>query len=274
MNAQGLYGAQQGPSGVSQGYKGTQEALSNGASTGMERAASGGMEPSQPGQTSPTRKTMGLFSFLAPLASLVPGVGPLLGAGLSAIGNMQAQDQAKSAAAAAQAGQGGALAGASGIASNLTGSPDYSGIIRAENSGINALRSGVGGVANPNAVVGDMAGQSLETAISGANQDRDANLKSAAGILDNTGRQYNQIGQQAGAAANAQANPFSLFSNALSGAGGLAGILGGLGGSGGGGGAVNTNPGAGGINLSSGINNTPAPTSLGALPPGGGVTQI
>jgi hypothetical protein len=146
---------------------------------------------------------------------------------------MQQQSQANNAAMQAQGAQGNALAGASGIAGQLAGPPDYSGIVKAEQSGINTLKSGVGGVANPNSVVGEMGGQNISRAISGANSDQLEAQKAAAGILGNTSGAYNQIGQQAGQAASAQGNPFSLFSNALSSAGGLGGIFGGgLGGGG------------------------------------------
>lgn len=137
---------------------------------------------------------------------------------------------------------------------------------------MNTLKNNLGGIANPGAVLKDLQGDALGKSISGANQDRDANLKAAAGIEQGVGSQYNQIGTQAGAAANAQGNPFSLFSNALQGAGGLAGLFGGSGNSGGG--LINTNPSAGGINLNSGITPTPAAPTLGAPPPSGGVTQI
>ena len=230
MTSQGMFGAQQGSQGVSQGYQGTQEGLTNGSSTGMQRAQSGGMNPAPTSQSSNTqRKPMGLFSMLAPLASFIPGVGPLIGGALSAFGSMQQQNQANNAAQSAQGAQGNALAGASGIAGQLAGAPDYSGIVKAEQSGINTLKSGVGGVANPNAVVGQMAGNNIGQAISGANQGQDARLQAAAGIEQGNASQYNHIGQQAGSAAQASGNPFSLFSNALSSAGGLKGIFGGSG---------------------------------------------
>jgi hypothetical protein len=270
MTSQGLLGAGQGSQGVSQGYQGAQEGLSNGSSTGMQRAADGGMTPAPASQTNTQRKTMGLFSLLAPLASFIPGVGPLIGGALSAVGGMQAQNQANKAAQAAQGAQGNALAGASGIAGQLSGPPDYSGIVKAEQSGINSLKSGVGGVANPNAVVGQMAGNNIGQAIEGANANQSANLKSAAGIEQGNASQYNQIGTQAGAAAQAQGNPFSLFSNALSGAGGLGGILGGLSGGGGssaGGLGGSFTPAAGtGTSLPAGLSGLSNDTS-GTLPP-------
>jgi hypothetical protein len=72
-----------------------------------------------------------------------------------------------------------------------------------------------------------MGGQNIGRAIEGANQNQDARLQAAAGIEQGNASQYNQIGQQAGSAAAGSGNPFSLFSNALSGTGGL-GSLGGL----------------------------------------------
>ena len=232
MTSQGLFGAGQGSQGVSQGYQGAQEGLTNGSSTGMQRAASGGMTPNP--STNTQRNTMGFnIGTLAPLVSMIPGWGPIAGGLMSAVGGMQQQGGANSAAMNAQGAQTGALAGASGIAGQLAGPPDYSGIVKAEQSGVNSLKAGVGGVANPNAVVGQMQGNNIGNAISGANQNQDARLQAAAGIEQGNASQYNTIGQQAGAAAQAQGNPFSLFSNALSGAGGLGGILGGsLGGGG------------------------------------------
>jgi hypothetical protein len=176
---------------------------------------------------------MGLFSMLAPLVSAIPGWGPLAGGAMSMIGGMQSQNKANQASQAAQGAQGNALLGASNIAGQLAGPPDYSGIVKAEQSGINTLKSGVGGVANPNSVVGQMAGNNIGQAIEGANKNQDARLQSAASIEQGNATQYNQIGTQAGSAAAAQGNPFSLFSNALQGAGGLGGIFGGsLGGGG------------------------------------------
>jgi hypothetical protein len=167
---------------------------------------------------------------------------------MSMIGGMQSQNQANSAAQNAQGAQGNALLGASNIAQQLSGPPDYSGIIKAEQSGINTLKSGVGGVANPNAVTGQMAGNNIGQAISGANANQSANLQAAAGIEQGNASQYNQIGQQAGKAASSQGNPFSLFSNALSSAGGLGGIFGGGGVSGATPGAASGN--AGGLGTS------------------------
>jgi hypothetical protein len=231
MTSQGLFGAGQGSQGASQGYQGAQEGLSNGSSTGMQRAANGGMNPAPTSSgTNTTRQPMGLFSMLAPLASAIPGIGPLIGGALSMFGGMQNQNAQNQAAMNAQGAQTGALAGASGIAGQLAGPPDYSGIVKAEQSGINSLKAGVGGVANPNAVVGQMAGNNIGQAISGANAGQAQRQESAAQILQNNGSQYNEIGQQAGKAAQASGNPFSLFSNALQGAGGLGGIFGGGGG--------------------------------------------
>ena len=218
---------------MSQGYQGTQEGLTNGSSTGMQRAASGGMNPSPTSSgTNTQRKPMGLFSTLAPFVSMIPGWGPIAGGLMSAVGGMQSQNKANSAAQTAQGAEGNALLGESNIASQLAGPPDYSGIVKAEQSGINTLKSGVGGVANPNSVIGQMGGQNIQNAIQGANAGQDARLGQAAGIEQNVSSSYNQIGQQAGKAAASQGNPFSLFSNALSGAGGLGGLFGG--GSGGG----------------------------------------
>jgi hypothetical protein len=241
MTSQGLFGAGQGSQGASQGYQGAQEGLSNGSSTGMQRAASGGMTPNPSSQSDTQRKPMGLFSFLAPLAGLaanIPGPIGMIGSGISAIAGMAGQSQANSAAMNAQGGQTGALAERAGIAENLMGPPDYSGIVKAEQSGINSLKAGVGGVANPNAVVGQMAGNNIGQAIEGANADYNKSQEAAAGILGANATQYNEIGQQAGKAAQAQGNPFSLFSNALQGGGGLSslgGLFGGGGNSGGGG---------------------------------------
>lgn len=238
MNAQGIAGAQQGPSGVSQGFKGAQEGLSNGASTGIQRAADGGMAGSAPGATSSARKPMGLFSFIQPLAGLaasVPGPWQPFAAGASALLNMTSQNKDAAAAGAAQGAEGNALAGASGIAGRLVGPPDYSGIVKAENSGIQDLKNNVGGVANPKAVTETMQGGNIGRAIEGANANQDANLNSAAGILQRNAGAYNQIGAQAGAAAQAQGNPFQLFSDTIAGggAGGLTGALGGIFGGGG-----------------------------------------
>lgn len=236
MTSQGLAGAGQGSRGASQGYQGTQEGLANGSSTGMQRAADGGMNPAPPRQTNTQRKPMGLFSGLAklaPLVSMIPGWGTMAGAGLSMLGGMDSQNQANGAAMNAQGAQGNALAGASGIAGQLAGPPDYSGIVKAEQSGINSLKAGVGGVANPNAVVGQMGGDNIGRAIEGANANHASNLGEAARIEQGNATQYNQIGTQAGAAAQSQGNPFSLFSNALQGAGGLSGLGGLLGHSGG-----------------------------------------
>lgn len=231
MTSQGLAGAGQGSRGASQGYQGAQEGLSNGSSTGMQRAASGGMTPAPTSSgTNTTRQPMGLFSMLAPLVSAIPGWGPLAGGALSMLSGMGAQNQANQAAQNAQGGQTGALAGASGIAGQLAGPPDYSGIVKAEQSGINSLKAGVGGVANPNAVVGQMAGNNIGNAISGANAGQASRLNDAASILQGNATQYNQIGQQAGKQAQSGGSPFSLFSNALQGGdggGGLANLFGG-----------------------------------------------
>ncbi len=214
---------------------------------------------------------MGLFgslSKLAPLVSMIPGWGTAAGAGLSLLGGLDSQNQANSAAMNAQGGQTGALAGASGIASQLAGPPDYSGIVKAEQSGINSLKAGVGGVANPNAVVGQMAGNNIGQAIEGANAGQAQRQESAAGILQGNATQYNQIGQQAGAAAQAQGNPFSLFSNALQGGGGIGGLLGGLGGGGstsGGGGLL-----SGGAETAPGI--TPFSPGASSFDPTAGLT--
>jgi hypothetical protein len=152
---------------------------------------------------------------------------------MNMVSGMGAQNKANQAAQAAQGAQGNALLGESNIAQQMLNPPDYSGIVKAEQSGINTLKSGVGGVANPNSVVGEMGGQNIGRAIEGANAGQLDSQKAAAGILQNTGSSYNQIGQQAGSAAQAQGNPFSLFSNALKGAGGLGGIFSGsLGGGG------------------------------------------
>jgi hypothetical protein len=146
---------------------------------------------------------------------------------MNMVSGMGAQNKASQASQAAQGAQGNALLGESNIAQSMLNPPDYSGIVKAEQSGINTLKSGVGGVANPNSVVGDMGGQNISRAISGANSDQLDAQKAAAGILGNTSSAYNQIGTQAGSAAQAQGNPFSLFSNALQGAGGLGGLFGG-----------------------------------------------
>lgn len=254
MTSQGMAGAGQGSRGASQGYQGTQEGLTNGSSTGMQRAADGGMNPAPSSQSDTKRKPMGLFSFLAPLAGLaanIPGPIGMIGSGISAIAGMQQQQAQNKAAGAAQGAQGNALLARSNIAENLTGEPDYSGIVKAENSGINSLRAGVGGIANPNAVVGETAGNNIGTAIEGANSQYFKNQNDAAGILGGNATQYNQIGTQAAGAAQAGGNPFSLFANQLQGGGGLQGLGGigslfGGGGSGGGGllsGGAETAPG-------------------------------
>lgn len=213
MNPQGILGAQQGPQGAAQGFHGAQAAATSGSNTGM--------------QNEPNRQKSGLFSSLAPLVSMIPGWGALAGAGMSAIGGMQDQNAAKKAAQAGQMGQGGALSGMSGIAGQLAGPPDYSGIIKAEESGINTMQRNIGGIANPGAVAADMRGGNIERAISGANADRSANLNSAAGILNQTQSAYSRTGNDAAGAAQAGGNPFQLFANAVSGGGKLGG-LGGL----------------------------------------------
>jgi hypothetical protein len=146
---------------------------------------------------------------------MIPGWGTMAGAGLSMLGGMDSQNQANGAAMNAQGAQGNALAGASGIAGQLAGPPDYSGIVKAEQSGINSLKAGVGGVANPNAVVGQMGGDNIGRAIEGANANHASNLGEAARIEQGNAAQYNQIGTQAGAAAQSQGNPFSLFANSM-----------------------------------------------------------
>lgn len=252
MTSQGLAGAGQGSRGASQGYQGTQEGLTNGSSTGMQRAADGGMNPAPSSQSDTKRKPMGLFSFLAPLAGLaanIPGPIGMIGSGISAIAGMQQQQAQNKAAGAAQGAQGNALLGRSNIAESMLQQPDYSGVVKAEQSGINSLRSGVGGVANPNAVVGEMGGQNIGRAIEGANANQLTRQTGAADILGGNATQYNQIGTQATSAAQAGGNPFSLFSNALQG-GGLGGLFGNHGGSQP---MLNTDTSAGGIDVTAGM---------------------
>jgi hypothetical protein len=212
----GIPGQNQGFQGSTQGGIGSLVGKLAGPSEGIARAASGGMEGKTPADAQ--RKSMGFFDFLKPIVGAIPGVGTALSLGMDALGAVQglnAQNQAKRAAGAAQGAQGSALAGQTSIANQLAGQQDYSGIINAEKSGVNTFMRDQGGVANPGAVAKDMLGQNVENAISGVLGQRTNQVGEASSILGGTASAYNQIGQQAGAAA--QGNPFSSFMTALQG---------------------------------------------------------
>lgn len=197
-----LDGMLQGPQGMLQGPIGALVGEATGAEEGMRRAE---------GRKGP----MGLFSFLAPLASAIPGVGPLVSAGLGALGRLQNQGAASGAANAAQLAEAQQL-GLAGDAAKKLLNPDYSGILDAERSGFETFKANEGG-ANPGAAAKDIAGNNLGQAIAGTVANRNNALEGAAGISQGNAGSYNRIGQQAGAAANAGGNPFSGFLTALQG---------------------------------------------------------
>jgi hypothetical protein len=222
MDPQGRYGVNQGPRGNAQGRIGALAADVGGSSEGIARAASGGMAGKTPADAQ--RKSMGLFSFLQPIASIaaaVPGPWQPIAAGASALmGGIEqnnANAKAASAAGAAQGAEGNALLGRAGIAGDLTGTPDYSGILKAGQGVYNTFKANEGGVANPGALLKDMQGQSYEKAIEGTLSDWVGQQEAAANILGGNAGAYNNIGRQAGAAANASGNPFSNFMNILNG---------------------------------------------------------
>lgn len=227
MDSRGLAGIAQGPSGVTQGAQGVMEAAKNGPKNAAMSSAG-------------ERKPMGLFSFLAPLAgiaSAIPGPWQPFAAGASAllggISSHNAQNQAAGAAGAAQGAQSGALAGETGIANRLASAPDYGGTLQAESQGINTLQRNMGGIANPGALIKDLQGQNIQNAIRGDNEGQSQRLGYASSILSGTGQAYNNIGTQAGAAANAQGNPFGGLMQSIpgmigGGPGPSAGLLGGL----------------------------------------------
>jgi hypothetical protein len=225
MDSRGVNGIGQGYKGVQQGPAGALAGATGGAQEGISRAASGGMEGKTPADAQ--RKSMGLFDFLSPIASLassIPGPWQPFAMGASALlgglSGSKAQGQAAGAAGAAQGAQGNALQGASNIAGKLAGTPDYSGILNAERSGIETLRANQGGIANQGAVMKDLAGNNTTNAISGALAGNAGRQEAAAGILQGNAGQYNQIGQQAGSAAQSFGNPFQSLLNTVQGGGG------------------------------------------------------
>jgi hypothetical protein len=284
MDSRGVNGITQGYKGVQQGPAGALAGATAGAQEGISRAASGGMEGKTPADAQ--RKSMGLFDFLSPIASLassIPGPWQPFAMGASALlgglSGSSAQQKASGAAGAAQGSQGNALQGASNIAGQLAGPPDYSGTINAERSGIETLKANQGGIANPGAVMKDLAGNNITNAIAGDNAGKTQRLEGAAGILQGNATQYNQIGQQAGAAAQAMGNPFQSLLNTTQG-GGLNGIGSTIGGivNPAGRNGIDTSPATGGIDIgpTSGVFGTPtfAPqdTNFGTPPMNGAMS--
>jgi hypothetical protein len=219
------------------------------------------------------RKPMGLFDFLAPIASIgaqIPGPWQPYAMGASALmgafGANSAKNKAAGAAGAAQGAQAGAMAGEAGIANQLSSAPDYGGTLQAENQGINTLKANMGGIANPGALIKDLQGGNIEKAIAGDNANKTQRQEGAAGILNNLSGGYNQIGTQAGAAANAQGNPFGGLMQSIP------GMIGGGGGGGGGlGSLLGGGAGAGISSLGAGI--TPGqPSSIAPFSGGGSGT--
>jgi hypothetical protein len=133
-------GMGQGAQGFGQGGIGASVGMSQGPNLGINRAATGGpnmdqsaqppaVNAAQPGATgqNATRKTSGFLSFLAPIAeaaaSFIPGVGPLVSAGIGAIAGGIAQNNASNAANAANA-------NVSGLAGQLATGPSLAPLIK------------------------------------------------------------------------------------------------------------------------------------------------
>lgn len=197
-----LDGMLQGPRGMLQGPIGALVGETMGAEEGINRAA---------GRKGP----MGLFSFLAPLASAIPGFGPLIGAGLSAIGGLQDQSAANRAAQSAQLAEAQGL-GLSTEAARKLMNPDYTGILNAERSGYETFKANEGG-ANPGAAAKDIAGNNLTNAVAGVQSQRQDALSRAGGLYQGAAGGYSGIASGAAQAANTGGNPFNLFTQALQG---------------------------------------------------------
>lgn len=211
-------GMSQGAEGFAQGNIGSSVGRSQGPSLGINRAATGGPNmdqsapnplASQPGATgqNATRQTQGIFSFLSgilPIASvaanLIPGVGPLISAGLGAITGSVNQNKANQAAGAANSAQ-------AGIAQQLASGPQLDPLIKQEQAGISSAVQN-SNAANPGKLMADLFGGAFSSAIGGVASNRTQALEDASNI-------YGGQATAATTAANAQGNPFTALAAAI-----------------------------------------------------------
>jgi hypothetical protein len=157
------------------------------------------------GSTDSSRATQSFLSSILPIATVaanfIPGVGPLVSAGLGVVSGIVAKNAAQQAANAA-------LGNQSQIASELASGPNLDPLIKQEQAGITSAVEN-SNAANPGKLLMDSLGGAFSNAISGVASGRNSALTSAAGIYG---------GQ--GTAAQSQAaaiNPFSGLSSLIPG---------------------------------------------------------
>jgi hypothetical protein len=217
-------GMSQGAEGFAQGNIGSSVGRSQGPSLGINRAATGGpnMDQSAPqpqgpnvtagGATAPnaTRHTSDFWSSFLPIAAVaanfIPGVGPIVSAGLGAVSSQISKNAAQHAANAA-------LGNQSALAGQMATGASLSPLITQEKAGITSAVNN-SNAANPGKLLMDLFGGAITNAIGGVSSNRLAGQEAAAGIYGGQGT----AAQQSAAAAP---NPFTSIAGMLPGASGL-----------------------------------------------------
>ncbi len=132
---------------------------------------------------------------------------------ISGIAGQNAQNQA---AGAAQQNESNAYAGGIDLSKQLAQGPDLQSLINAERGGVETLKSNMGGVANPGAMLQQLFGGNIENALSAALGNRSSNLQGAINGVLGAGRGYGNINATAGNNARAMGNPYAAIGSAFS----------------------------------------------------------